>query len=758
MTPEATEQAAWTQNEIIESRDLSADVKFWKLYCPEIAAAVSPGQFVVLRADDYAERIPLTVADFDRETGFITVIFQAVGASTKKMAGFGVGQRMLDVVGPLGVKSEIENFGTVVCVGGGIGVAPVYPIVKALKSAGNKLISIIGARSENLLILEDEMKATSDELLVTTDDGSKGLHGFVTDALGQLYDRGESIDRVVAIGPVVMMRAVSNATRERQIPTTVSLNSVMIDGTGMCGCCRVHVGGETRFACVDGPEFDGHLVDFDELMKRQVMYQREEYRALWHHECMLAAEGQDVEKAEARIPMPKQDHRARANNFDEVALGYTREMAQEEALRCLQCKKAPCVAGCPVEIDIPAFIKLLQVGDFLGAARKIKEKNSLPGICGRVCPQEEQCEIECVLSKKGQPIAIGRLERFAADYELKQGEIRAPVIASPTGHKVAVVGAGPAGLTVAGEMAKLGHDVTIFEALHKPGGVLVYGIPEFRLPKSIVQVECDYVMKLGVKFRTSYVVGQLGTLGSLLEDGYGAIFVATGAGLPYFLGIPGENLNGVYSANEFLTRTNLMKAYLFPEYDTPIRIGKNVAVVGGGNVAMDSARCAVRLGAEKVYIVYRRSEAEMPARNEEIENAVEEGVILHTLHNPTRIIGDEEGWARQLELLKMELGEPDDSGRRRPVPIEGTEHTLDVDVVVSAIGQGPNPLLTSATPELELTKWGNIVADEENGKTNMKGIFAGGDIVTGAATVILAMGAGKKAARAMDEYLRTGEW
>jgi glutamate synthase (NADPH/NADH) small chain len=758
VTPEATEQAAWTQNEIVESRDLSADVKFWKLYCPEIAAAVSPGQFVVLRADDYAERIPLTVADFDRETGLITVIFQAVGASTKKMAGFGVGQRMLDVVGPLGVKSEVEDFGTVVCVGGGIGVAPVYPIVKALKSAGNKLISIIGARSENLLILEDEMKATSDELLVTTDDGSKGLHGFVTDALKQLYDRGESIDRVVAIGPVVMMRAVSNATRERQIPTTVSLNSVMIDGTGMCGCCRVHVGEETKFACVDGPEFDGHLVDFDELMKRQVMYQREEYRALWHHECMLAAEGADVEKAEARIPMPKQDHRARANNFDEVALGYTREMAQEEALRCLQCKKAPCVAGCPVEIDIPAFIKLLQVGDFLGAARKIKEKNSLPGICGRVCPQEEQCEIECVLSKKGQPIAIGRLERFAADYELKQGEVRAPVIASPTGHRVAVVGAGPAGLTVAGEMAKLGHDVTIFEALHKPGGVLVYGIPEFRLPKSIVQVECDYVMKLGVKFRTSYVVGQLGTLGSLLEDGYGAIFVATGAGLPYFLGIPGENLNGVYSANEFLTRTNLMKAYLFPEYDTPIRIGKNVAVVGGGNVAMDSARCAVRLGAEKVYIVYRRSETEMPARNEEIENAVEEGVILHTLHNPTRIIGDEEGWVRQLELLKMELGEPDDSGRRRPVPIEGTEHMLDVDVVVSAIGQGPNPLLTSATPELELTKWGNIVADEENGKTNMKSIFAGGDIVTGAATVILAMGAGKKAARAMDEYLRTGEW
>jgi len=400
----------------------------------------------------------------------------------------------------------------------------------------------------------------------------------------------------------------------------------------------------------------------------------------------------------------------------------------------------------------------MQNGDFLGAARKIKEKNSLPGVCGRVCPQEEQCEQVCILAKKDQPIAIGRLERFAADYELKQGEIRTPVMANPTNKKVAVVGAGPAGLTVAGEMAKLGHDVTIFEALHKPGGVLVYGIPEFRLPKSIVQVECDYVMKLGVEFKTSHVVGQLGTLDSLLADGYGAVFVATGAGLPYFLGIPGENLNGVYSANEFLTRTNLMKAYLFPEYDTPIRVGKNVAVIGGGNVAMDSARCAVRLGAQNVYIVYRRSEAEMPARNEEIENAVEEGVILHTLHNPTRIIGDEDGWVRQMELLKMELGEPDDSGRRRPVAIEGSEHMLDVDVVVSAIGQGPNPLLTSATPDLELTKWGNIVADEETGKTNIKGVFAGGDIVTGAATVILAMGAGKQAARAMDEYLRTGEW
>ena len=747
-----------SQNEIVHVRDLSEQVKLFQVYCPEIADAVKPGQFVVFRADDYAERIPLTVADFDREKGLITVIFQTVGASTKKLADFGEGDQIMDVVGPLGQKSDIERVGTVVCVGGGIGVAPVYPIARALKDAGNRLVSIIGARTKDLVILEDEMRAISDELVVTTDDGSYGKEGFVTDALKEILDGDEEIGRIVAIGPVIMMKAVADVTRETGVPTITSLNSIMIDATGMCGCCRVSVGGETKFACVDGPEFDAHEVDFEELLRRQAMYEREEYRALWHQQCMLDAQIEEIEKARERIPMPKQDHRARRFNFDEVALGYTREMAQREALRCLQCKKAPCIAGCPVEIDIPAFVKLVQTGDFLGAVRKIKEKNSLPGICGRVCPQEDQCEIACVLSKKQQPVAIGRLERFVADYELKQGEIRAPSLPPGTGRKVAVVGAGPAGLTVAGELAKLGHAVTIFEALHKPGGVLVYGIPEFRLPKSIVQTECDYVMKLGVEFRTSHVVGKLGDLESLFDDGYEAVFIGTGAGLPYFLGIPGENLNGVYSANEFLTRTNLMKAYLFPEYDTPVRVGHNVAVIGGGNVAMDSARCALRLGADNVYIVYRRSRTEMPARDEEIENAEEEGVIFHNLRNPTRVLDGGDGWVQALELLEMELGEPDDSGRRRPVPKEGTEHTLDVDVVVVAIGQGPNPLLTTATPDLELTKWGNIVADEETGKTSIRGVFAGGDIVTGAATVILAMGAGKKAARAMDRYLKDGVW
>jgi glutamate synthase (NADPH/NADH) small chain len=448
----------------------------------------------------------------------------------------------------------------------------------------------------------------------------------------------------------------------------------------------------------------------------------------------------------------------RIQNFDEVALGYTREQAMREASRCLQCKKAFCVDGCPVDIDIPAFIKEIKEGDFMGAIHKIKEKNSLPAVCGRVCPQEEQCEEKCILGKKKDPVAIGRLERFVADYEFDQGETRIPQLPEPTGKKVAVIGAGPAGLTVAGELCKFGHAVTVFEALHAPGGVLVYGIPEFRLPKRIVQRESDYIGKLGADIKTSYIVGKAKTIDQLLQEGFDAVFIGTGAGLPYFLNIPGENLNGVYSANEFLTRVNLMKAYLFPEYNTPIRLGQKIAVIGGGNVAMDSARTSLRLGAEKVYLVYRRSREEMPAREEEIENAFEEGIEPRLLTNPIRILGDNKGWVKGLECVKMELTEPDDSGRRRPVAITGSEHVIDVDMVVVAIGQGPNPLLTSTTPDLDLTKWGNIVADENTGRTSKKGVFAGGDIVTGAATVILAMGAGKAAARSIDQYLNDGKW
>ena len=746
------------ENEVVKKVQLAPSITLFEIYAPPIAKAVKAGQFVVVRADDYSERIPLTVADHNEKIQTITLIVQVVGASTRKMDKLEVGETFLDVVGPLGQPSEIKKTGTVVCIGGGVGVAPVYPITKAFKEAGNRIISIIGARNKDMIILEKEMRAASDELYITTDDGTAGHHGFVTDELLRLIEEGGEIDLVVAIGPAVMMGEVAKVTKIPKIKTIVSLNSLMVDGTGMCGGCRITVGGETKFVCVDGPEFDGHKVDFHELLKRSEMYIREEHRAMWDYECRLLEAEKKLKKVNKREPMPKQDPKLRVKNFNEVALGYTKEQAVREASRCLRCKKPLCVSGCPVDIDIPAFIEHIQNNDFMGAIHKIKEKNSLPAICGRVCPQEEQCEVNCILGRKKDPIAIGRLERFVADYEFHQGDVRLPHIPKSTGKKIAIVGAGPAGLTVAGELTKMGHGVTVFEALHKPGGVLIYGIPEFRLPKWIVQRECDYIGKLGAEIRVNQVVGKSSTVDDLLKDGYDAIFIGTGAGLPYFMNIPGENLNGVYSANEFLTRVNLMKAYLFPEYDTPIRYGQNIAVVGGGNVAMDSARTSLRLGAENVYLIYRRAREQMPAREEEIENAFEEGIQPLLLNNPIRILGNDKGWVRGIECIKMELGKPDDSGRRRPVPIKDSEHTVNVDMVVVAIGQGPNPLLTSTTSDLKLTKWGNIVADESTGKTSKKGVFAGGDIVTGTATVILAMGAGKKAAQSIDVYLKGGKW
>ena len=452
------------------------------------------------------------------------------------------------------------------------------------------------------------------------------------------------------------------------------------------------------------------------------------------------------------VSMPKQKPEVRKHNFNEVALGYTEEQAVAEAERCLQCPKPQCVGGCPVEIEIPAFIKLIKEHKFEKAIKKVKEKNSLPAICGRVCPQEEQCQQQCVMGKAGEPVSIGRLERFVADYEMKKG-VKTPQKQPPIGKKIAVIGAGPAGLTVAADLAKLGHEVVIFEALHKPGGVLVYGIPEFRLPKKIVAAEADYVGKLGATIKPNALIGRLFTIPELLKKRFDAVFIGTGAGLPRFLRLPGENLGGIYSANEFLIRVNLMKSYGFPEYDTPIRIGKKVAVVGAGNVAMDSARSALRLGAEKVYIVYRRSRKEMPARAEEIENAEEEGIIFKLLTNPTRFFGDEKGWVKQMECIKMQLGEPDESGRRSPVPVEDSEFLMDVDTVIIAVGRTPNPIIQRTTEGLKTTKWGTIVVDETTGKTNLEGVYAGGDIVTGEATVISAMGAGKKAARAIHEYL-----
>ena len=457
-----------------------------------------------------------------------------------------------------------------------------------------------------------------------------------------------------------------------------------------------------------------------------------------------------------RVSMPKQRPRARAKNFNEVALGYAEKQAIEEASRCIQCPKRGCVEGCPVEVDIPGFIEALREGDMPQAVHILKGKNSLPGICGRVCPQESQCEATCSLAKRGAPIAIGRLERYVADWELAQPPASRPQVVrpQPTGKRVAVVGAGPAGLTAAADLAKLGHEVTIFEALHVSGGVLVYGIPEFRLPKHIVQVEVDYVKSLGVEIRLDWVVGKVVTVDELLGSGYQAVFLGTGAGSPMFLNVPGENLSGIYSANEFLTRTNLMKAYLFPEYDTPLGMGQKVAVIGGGNVAMDSARCALRLGARKVYIVYRRSEVELPARYEEVENAQEEGIIFRFLANPTRFVDGGQGLVTAMECIEMELGEPDASGRRRPIPRPGSEFVMDIDTVVVALGTTPNPLVPATSQGLEVTRRGTVVADEQTGKATKPGVWAGGDIVTGAATVISAMGAGKRAAASIDAHLR----
>lgn len=453
-----------------------------------------------------------------------------------------------------------------------------------------------------------------------------------------------------------------------------------------------------------------------------------------------------------KVKMPEQDPKERSRNFSEVALGYDEKMAIEEANRCLQCKTKPCVAGCPVNVKIPEFIKLVAEGKFEEAYHKIRETNSLPAICGRVCPQETQCEKLCVRGNKGEPVAIGRLERFVADWYMANRTSSVEKVEKKN-KKVAVIGSGPAGLTCAGDLAKMGYDVTIFEAFHVPGGVLMYGIPEFRLPKALVQKEIETVKQLGVEIKTNMVIGRVYSIDELKEEGYEAIFIGSGAGLPSFMGIPGENLNGVYSANEFLTRINLMKAYMWPDSDTPVKVGRNVAVIGGGNVAMDAARSALRLGADNVYIIYRRSEAEMPARLEEIHHAKEEGVIFKLLTNPVRIIGTDDGWVKGIECVNMELGEPDSSGRRRPVAKEGSEHVIDVETVIIAIGQTPNPLIKSTTEGLDTHKWGGIIVEEETGATSKEGVYAGGDAVTGAATVILAMGAGKKAAKAIDEYL-----
>ncbi|MDR1740171.1 MAG: NADPH-dependent glutamate synthase, partial [Bacteroidales bacterium] len=633
------------------------------------------------------------------------------------------------------------------------------------------------ARSANLMVLEKEMAEVAGELFLCTDDGTLGFNGRVDAMMKELIDvRGKEYDEIICIGPMIMMKTVSALAQTYGIKTIVSLNSLMVDGTGMCGACRVTVGGKVRFTCVDGPEFDASLVDFDEAMKRQSMYRKYEIGEVTpEHICNLAAAVREsaiaavneeaamqIPKSAKRINPSEQDPDVRNKNFDEVNFGFTFEEAVSEAKRCLHCRKPKCVDKCPVSIKIPQFISCVGQGDMEEAARIIAIDSALPAVCGRVCPQESQCEGDCILGIKGEPVNIGKLERFVADYMREvstkgvAGEVADNTPRKDLGNlelSVAVIGSGPAGLTCAGDLAKMGYNVTVFEALHKEGGVLVYGIPEFRLPKKVVAHEVENLKALGVKFETNVIIGKTLSIDNLFEkENYSAVFIGSGAGLPKFMHIKGEELNGVLSANELLTRTNLMRAYNH-EYDTPVFTGKKVAVVGGGNVAMDAARVAKRLGSE-VYVVYRRTEAEMPARKEEIHHAHEEGIHFLELTNPIEIISDGNGWVKGMKCIKMELGEPDASGRRSPVEIPSSEFELEVDEVVMALGTSPNPVIARGTEGLQTEKWGGITADE-NGKTTRKGVYAGGDAVSGAATVILAMGMARKAAKEIDKYLKT---
>ena len=763
-------------NKIILKRQFSEKVFCFDIEAPLIAQSRRAGNFVIVRVDKNSERMPLTIADADKVRGTIKLVVQKVGLSSTKLCNLNEGDEVADVVGPLGNPTHIENFGTVICAGGGVGVAPMLPIIRALKEAGNRVLSVLAGRNKDLIILEDEVRASSDQTIIMTDDGSYGEKGVVTVGIEKLIQQ-EHIDKAFAIGPPIMMKFCCLLTQKYNIPTDVSLNTIMVDGTGMCGACRLTIGGKTKFVCIDGPEFDGALVDWDEMFKRMGTFksvEKEEMEHYQEHLCLPETEPsaqsaspiplpkhtplpqQEPLKAKDRVKiprvrMPELDPAYRATTrLEEVNQGLTAEMAMHEAQRCLDCKHPSCVEGCPVNINIPGFIKQIEKGEFIEAARILKQTSALPAVCGRVCPQEKQCESRCIHHKmNSQPVAIGYLERFAADYERESGQTVLPEMAPSNGIKVAVVGSGPSGLSFAGDMAKNGFDVYVFEALHEIGGVLKYGIPEFRLPNRIVEAEIDNLRKMGVHFQTDVIIGKTISIAELKAKGFQGIFVGSGAGLPNFMDIPGENALNIMSSNEYLTRVNLMDA-ANPHTDTPINLGKKVLVVGGGNTAMDSCRTAKRLGAD-VTLVYRRSEAEMPARIEEVKHAKEEGIQFLTLHNPKEYLTDDNGAVKAAILDVMQLGEPDQSGRRKP-ETTGQTITIVCDQVIVAVGVSPNPLVPQSIEGLALGRK-NTIAVNEQMQSNLPEIYAGGDIVRGGATVILAMGDARRAAENMAKQL-----